>query len=360
MSENNYGSLMMKLTVGVSDDINAILSPGIYPIPPANASSPDSLGGVLILPSGSPARRFFISDSIIFLTSTRNGDKWTSWRGPLSRINPFADIKADGTAAIAEALSNLQLRESFSGVVGTSLNARMSISAAAATATFTADELIVEAATGQQYRLSAFNKTVNLGAVGAGGMDAGTVPASGFVALYAIFNPTTNTSALLAVDATSINAPELYGGANMPAGYTASALVSVWRVSGSQFVAGYQTGRSVSFPRQIALTSTSQITSLTALSIAGIVPKNATDISGYGSLYSTAATGGLIIDVASGASGAGIISIGGYVGNTGLGVYGQFSSLALVTPQTMYYDINPNGSVVQSWSASIVISRYSI
>ncbi|EJF20770.1 MULTISPECIES: hypothetical protein [Citrobacter] len=109
MSENNYGALMMKSTVGVSDDINAILSPGIYLIPSANTSSPDSLGGVLTIHSGSPIRRTFISDSIICLTSTRNGNTWTAWRGPLSRTNPFADIKADGAAAIAEALSNLSL-----------------------------------------------------------------------------------------------------------------------------------------------------------------------------------------------------------------------------------------------------------
>ncbi len=265
-----------------------------------------------------------------------------------------------GKTDAAGVLEYLGFRESLSGVVGSTRNAKMSVTAAASTATFTADELIVEAATGQQYRLSAFNKTVNLGAVGAGGMDAGGVPATGFIALYAIYNPTSALTALLAVDATNSIMPDVYGGASMPAGFTASALISVWRISGSQFVAGYQTGRSVSFARQTALTSTSQITSLTALSIAGIVPKNATDISGYGSLYSTAATGGLIIDVASGASGAGIISIGGYVGNTGLGVYGQFSNLTLATPQTMFYDINPNGSVVQSWSASIVISRYSI
>lgn len=111
MSENNYGALMMKSTVGVSDDINAILSPGIYLIPSANTSSPDSLGGVLTIHSGSPIRRTFISDSIICLTSTRNGNTWTAWRGPLSRTNPFADIKADGAAAIAEALSNLGLKQ---------------------------------------------------------------------------------------------------------------------------------------------------------------------------------------------------------------------------------------------------------
>ena len=48
----------------------------------------------------------------------------------------------------------------------------MSIATASATATFTADEIIVETALGgTQYRLSSFNKTINLGVVGAGGMD---------------------------------------------------------------------------------------------------------------------------------------------------------------------------------------------
>ena len=40
----------------------------------------------------------------------------------LSRKNPFADIKADGAAAIATALSNLQLREAAKRDVGTGLN----------------------------------------------------------------------------------------------------------------------------------------------------------------------------------------------------------------------------------------------
>ncbi len=111
MSENNYGALMMKSAVGASDDINAIFQPGIYIIPPSNTSSPDATGGVLTVHSGTPIRRTFTSDALICLTSTRNGSTWSSWKGPLSRINPFADIKADGAAAIAEALSNLGLEE---------------------------------------------------------------------------------------------------------------------------------------------------------------------------------------------------------------------------------------------------------
>lgn len=109
MSENNYGALMMKSAIGASDDINAIFQPGIYIIPPSNTSSPDATGGVLTVHSGTPIRRTFTSDSVICLTSTRNGSTWSLWKGPLSRINPFADIKADGAAAVAAALSNLGL-----------------------------------------------------------------------------------------------------------------------------------------------------------------------------------------------------------------------------------------------------------
>ncbi|WP_238337786.1 pyocin knob domain-containing protein [Enterobacter kobei] len=122
MSENNYGALMMKSAIGASDDINAIFQPGIYIIPPSNTSSPDATGGVLTVHSGTPIRRTFTSDSVICLTSTRNGSTWSLWKGPLSRINPFADIKADGAAAVAAALSNLGLREAAKRDVGTGSN----------------------------------------------------------------------------------------------------------------------------------------------------------------------------------------------------------------------------------------------
>lgn len=278
------------------------------------------------------------------------------WNATLSS---WLIVSASGIT-VAQTLANLQLRESFSGVVGSTRNAAMNIATASATATFSADELIVEDNTGRQYRLSAFSKTINLTTVGAGGMDTGTVPASGFIALYAIFNPATNTSSLLAVDATNSILPDVYGGASMPAGYTASSLVSVWRVAGSKLVAGNQVGRDISIEKQTALSSTAQVGALTALSIAAITPKNAKAVSGYTSIYSTNGAGGLVIDIASTSGGVGYISTGGYTGIAGIGANGQFSDLALITPQAMYYDINPLGTAVSSWSALIAISRYSI
>lgn len=261
-------------------------------------------------------------------------------------------------------IGNVQLRESFSGVVGAVRNGRVSVASASASATFSADELIVEDGDGRQYRLSNFNKSVDLMKTGAGGMDTGTVPTTGFVALYAIYNPTTDMSSLLAVNATSAEAPEIYGGSSLPPDYTASALVSVWGISESKFKTGTQHGRVINIDRQTAITTTATINTLTELSIAAIVPKNARKVSGYGSIYATAGggaqSGGLIIDVASTNSGVGYVSIGGYVGNYGIGVYGQFAELLLSTPQSIFYDVNPNGTSITGFSASLFISGYTI
>ncbi|ELI8285665.1 hypothetical protein RSG05_000236 [Yersinia enterocolitica] len=164
----------------------------------------------------------------------------------------------------------------LTGVIGTSRNAKMSVTAASSTATFIADELIVQTALGGlQYKLSSFSKTINLATTGVGGMDTGTVPANGFVALYAIYNPTTQISALLAVNASSVVAPEVYGGSNMPAGYMASALVSVLPTSSSQLAPVIQQGRRVSIVGASILSGSGAPSSLAALAIT-VIPLNTT------------------------------------------------------------------------------------
>ena len=113
-------------------------------------------------------------------------------------------------------------------IVGATRSAKMSITTASATSAYTTEEVIVKAALGGlSYRIASFSKAVNLATTGAGGMDVGTAPVSGYVALYAIYNPATSISALLATNATSAAATQVYSGANMPAGYTASALLTV-------------------------------------------------------------------------------------------------------------------------------------
>lgn len=256
-----------------------------------------------------------------------------------------------GKNTIADILTYLQLRESFCGVVGMSRNARMSVTTASATATFSADELIVEDSTGKQYRLSVFGKTINLATTGAGGMDVGTVPATGFVALYAIYNPTADTSALLAVDVTSISAPETYGGTHMPSGYTASALVSVWGISASKFITGEQRGRDVSILDVSAVTTTSTTSSYTAVSIASAIPRNAKKIAGWAGTQSTTAST-QSLSIASSLQGLSLrlIQVNGAT------AINAAYTLPVSTDQTLYYRNTTTGTLQ---SAAIVINEYS-
>jgi len=184
---------------------------------------------------------------------------------------------------------NGALQKMYSPVVGTVRNLGMSITAASASGTLTADEIVVESALGgQPFKLASFNKTINLATTGAGGMDTGSAPVSGYVALYAIYNPTTGASALLATNSTSSLAGNVYGGANMPSGYTASALVSVWPTNASgQFVIGEWRDRTFLGGGVQVLNATTAASTQTSLNIGGAVPLNAKLYSGYVSVLTT-------------------------------------------------------------------------
>lgn len=226
----------------------------------------------------------------------------------------------------------------FSGpVVGSVRNLAMSVSAASASATLTANEIVVGTALGGSKKiLAGFSETINLSTTGAGGMDIGAAPVSGFVALYAIYNPTTATSALLATNATSAAAPNVYGGANMPSGYTASALVSVWPTNASSLlVAGVQYDRSVSLTNIQALQTSTQASSLAALSISSCVPKNAKNISGTAVIGSTSASTN-VTNIAGSSTGIGLIVISNG-SSASSSTQGPYSKVPLITPQTIYY-----------------------
>lgn len=238
-------------------------------------------------------------------------------------------------------------------VVGSSRNVRMSVVVASASATLTADEVFVKSALGgTAWLVPSFNKTINLATTGAGGMDTGTAPVSGHVAIYAIYNPTTATAALLAVNATAAAQPEVYGGANMPAGYTASALVSVWCTNASgQFSVGVQAGRSISIPPATILsTSTVTTTTITAAS-ASILPKNAKFASGGMTIAATAASA-LSLAVYSSS-----INVGQQVNNTGVAAGGQnvcpFNRVFISTPQVLYYTTGQLSGSGQTYTISL-------
>jgi hypothetical protein len=220
------------------------------------------------------------------------------------------------------------------GIIGSARNVKMSVTAASVSAAISADQIFVGTSlSGQVYRLASFSKTINLATTGAGGMDTGTAPVSGYVAIYAIYNPTTATSALLAVNATATRQPEVYGGANMPSGFTASALVNVWRTNASgQFIVGnLLPGRRVNFTTVASLSSSSMVT-VAPLSITSAVPPNA--ISCRGDMGGTSSAGSSISVLVFSDSAA-----CGRQFTSGGPVTGMSSSfeVELLTPQTIFY-----------------------
>src|SRR5450830_1839044 len=242
-------------------------------------------------------------------------------------------VNCTGSAVqVAPATASLQAVQfiQLTGVVGTMRNAKMSVPTASASGTFIADEIIVETTLGGlQYKLSSYSKTINLATTGSGGMDTGTAPVSGYVALYAIYNPTSATTNILATNATSAIAPNVYGGANMPSGYTASALISVVPTNASsQFAPFSQIDRhiDVSF---IMVLSAGGATVPTPVSLAAVVPKNAVMWGGFG--VSDRASGEFGLSPAG--TSLGQIQIGSSSG----AVTASIAGMRIVTPQTTYY-----------------------
>ncbi|VVD96592.1 hypothetical protein PIN31009_01907 [Pandoraea iniqua] len=163
------------------------------------------------------------------------------------------------------------------GIVGSVRNARMYVPVVSSTAVYTADEVIVQTALGGiSYLLKSLSIGINLGTVGAGGMDIGSPPANGFLATYAIYNPTTQFTNTLTVNATSAVAPPIYGGANMPAGFTASALISVWGTDGSgNLIGGMLRDRTVGHTGRTVFTTSSGTSGFAPFNTLATVPRNA-------------------------------------------------------------------------------------
>lgn len=221
------------------------------------------------------------------------------------------------------------------GIIGHARNITMAVTSSSTTATITADEVIVgNGLGGSQFRIGGFNKTINLASTGAGGMDTGTVPVNGFVGIYVIYNPANNTSALLAVNATSSVVPEIYGGSNMPAGYTASALVSVWPVVSGQFNTGIMVDREISYPPGTVLTTSTTTSTFIPFSIAGAVPLNAKFVKGTMQAGSTSSSA-LIFQASSDANGTAVSSC--VINSPGAGNVGNSLPLLPIKNQTLYY-----------------------
>ena len=227
-----------------------------------------------------------------------------------------------------------------STTVGSRVNLVANIPTAATTATFTADQLVVSTTlTGISYRLNSISKAINLATVGVGGMDTGSAPVSGYVAIYAAYNPLLALSAtnpmLIGQNATPAKVAEVYVGANMPAGYTATALVAVLPTNASsQFGVSYVSGRKMTVADVTAVNTSAGVT-LALTSIASSVPRNAIRVSGTLAAAATTGSGGCSTTISGFSSGLGAQSTAGYSTSPN-GCNTVFRDLPLATQQTIY------------------------
>lgn len=269
-----------------------------------------------------------------------NGIAWIQWNSSVgggSYVLLFCTGAAEQTAPATKGQHAIQLQQ-MSALVGGVLNGKMSVTTAGTTATYTADEVSVKTALGgASWLLPSFSKTINLATTGAGGMDTGTAPVNGYVALYAIYNQSTATSALLAANATSVAAPSIYGGSNMPSGYTYSALISVWPTNGTgQMVIGSQVGRDIYYVPVTLLNTTSPVTTRTSLSITGGVPPGAKKLHLNHVVIETGV--GIGVEISVMPTSTGIAEA--VVSATVTGQQSKFSSnysMIMVTSQTIFY-----------------------
>lgn len=258
------------------------------------------------------------------------------------------DVIDDGTTAIILANLKKAVANQSVDLVGAMRNAKMTVTAASVSATFTADQIIVGSAlNGFRYSLASYSETINLATTGAGGMDTGSAPTSGYVALYAIYNPTTSTASILATNATSSVAPTIYGGANMPSGYTASALISVWPTNSSgQFILGNQQDRSFKRVSVNAFSTTSQASTPTSVSISAVVPPNARTCGGSMILANSAGNAGCSCSFFGNANSVSGKTLLTYIATSGGAATTPFEDLQLESPQTVYYTSNTNAGTL--------------
>jgi len=195
-------------------------------------------------------------------------------------------------------------------VVGTFCNL-VGAYASATTATWSADEIVVKSAlAGSSYLLKNFSKTLNTATTGAGGLDTGSMANSKWYYVYAIYNPNTGTQNILCT--ISGSGAAVYGGANMPSGYTSSALIGVFRTNGSAQIATFnQSGRTVSFPNINALVGGAAVSYTSVDLSGGIVPPNAKFVTS-GNFGTSSAN---VIYLAGDASGTGRIIVSSSTGS---------------------------------------------
>lgn len=242
-----------------------------------------------------------------------------------------AIITAGGGAALSKTTTN-QVLTAIQALIGTSSalagqarNLKAYLASAGSSVTFGADEVVVETALGgTAYKLANYSQTLNIGTTGAGGMDTGSAPASGFLAVYAIYNPATQTQSILGVNAAT-SSGTIYSGGHMPSGYTASGLIAILPTNSTPAIEpGSVIDRtffyvSANFPSVFSGATGS--TTYTEVSLSGIVPATARKVSFLAGVTSGTAGNSGQMEIAGDSLGTGVRHESCYIGAAAIGGY---------------------------------------
>ncbi|MBC8997768.1 phage tail protein [Pseudomonas sp. N40(2020)] len=253
-----------------------------------------------------------------------------AWNAPVNQGN--IDI-----AVLSEQMQQLSLNGPIAGDIR---NARVSIPVAASIATFTASEMVLGDVNGKRVVISSFNQSINLSTSvkGLGAMDVGAAPVNGFVAIYALYNPDSKSTGIIAVNTTTAIAPKLFAGV-APDGYTFSALLSILPTNASaQFAVAEQVDRQVFYGTQV-LSTTVPVLTLTGLSISAAVPLNAKSVSG--NFQGTVSANGYSMALAGSSAAIGLQTF--IVNFSGAGG-GSFLDVPFLSPQTLFYRLTSAGT----------------
>lgn len=188
--------------------------------------------------------------------------------------------------------------------VGTNRRLVGSTTGGGTTASWTAVELIAEVNIGGQ-AVKGTNLSLSFNGAGTGvnGMDAGAMPTSAQLAIYAIYNPTTKVWGTLGYAADGAVAASVYPGANAPSGYTYSALIWSGMTDGSShFFAFNQRDRRIDLTgAQVLNAAAVAANTYYSLSLATFVPPTALTV--WAHVAGTSSTADLEVAVAADSSG---------------------------------------------------------
>lgn len=208
------------------------------------------------------------------------------------------------------------------------------------TVTFTADELVLEDASGNQMLVASYNKTATITVSGAAGLDTGAEASSTWYHVWAIAKSDGTQSILLSTS-------ETLGGLTFSAGYTYAGYIGAVRNNGSSNFNDFrQAGARVAITAAQVLTSGAATTD-TALSSGNMenaVPTTAKNGFGYARVSdSTSGGSSLALNPVNGST-VGKISISNPGGNTGQ--IGTYFELPFVTAQVWYYSVTTSDNAV--------------